>query len=49
MCVMAFADDLDYWGIEDLHLEYCCQVRRLLLRVHILVEALRIFLRVSWQ
>ena len=26
MCVMAFADDLDYWGIEDLHLEHCCQV-----------------------
>lgn len=27
MCVMAFADDLDYWGIEDLHLEHCCQAK----------------------
>lgn len=27
MCVMAFADDLDYWGIEDLHLETCCQAK----------------------
>ena len=25
MCVMAFADDLDYWGVEDFHLEPCCQ------------------------
>jgi len=27
MCVMAFADDLEYWGIEDLHLESCCQAK----------------------
>lgn len=26
MCVMAFADDLHYWGIDDLNLESCCQV-----------------------
>ena len=39
MCVMAFADDLDYWGIEDLHLEYCCQVRKKK-TLYALVEAL---------
>ena len=24
-CVIAFSDDLTYWGIEDLWLESCCQ------------------------
>ncbi|XP_023334049.1 uncharacterized protein LOC111705652 isoform X2 [Eurytemora carolleeae] len=27
MCVMAFSSDLEYWGIQDLWLESCCQTK----------------------
>ena len=38
MCVLAFADDLEYWGVDDLFLEACCQNKFNTRKEHVLEE-----------
>jgi hypothetical protein len=38
MCVMAFADDLDYWKIDEVYLESCCQNKFNTRKEHIVDE-----------
>ena len=40
MCVIAFSDDLDYWGISELWLETCCQ-NKFLVRKEFIEEEMR--------
>lgn len=38
MCVLAFSDDLEYWGIDDWHLEMCCQNKYHQQKDHVMEE-----------
>lgn len=38
MCVMAFSDDLEFWGINELDLESCCQSKFNTRKEHIVEE-----------
>ena len=38
MCVLAFGDDLDYWGIDEFFLEPCCQLKYNARKEHVVEE-----------
>ncbi len=38
MCVMAFSDDMDYWGIDEVYLESCCQNKFNTRKEHVVEE-----------
>ena len=38
MCVMAFSEDLDFWGIDEVYLESCCQNKFNTRKEHVIDE-----------
>ncbi len=38
MCVLAFSDDMEYWGIDELYLETCCQNKYNTRKEHVIDE-----------
>ncbi len=38
MCVLAFSDDMEYWGIDELYLELCCQNKYNTRKEHVIEE-----------
>ncbi len=38
MCVLAFSGDLEYWGVDELYLELCCQNKFNTRKEHVIEE-----------
>ena len=38
MCILAFSDDMEYWGIDELYLEACCQNKYNTRKEHVIDE-----------